>query len=134
MKPQKLFPILALTLAVITSFAFRSIEKKNTGTINCVYYAFTGSNPFDPFSWTKLSPQPTTWPVCPTPTYTLCAICVPVSEIYASNDPDYPCLPMVNDPLTRINEELDRALSSSPYWNFFNTIGGNLELAVEFKP
>jgi len=106
MKFKKLLPVLALLFAVVSSFAFRSIEKKNYLVTRCTWYTYNGSGSFFiPSNYTLTVNPP---PSCPN-ALNMCAICVRASQIYPHSDPTYPDLPKVDVPSLSIAQNINNA-------------------------
>lgn len=134
MKLKRLVPALALFAAVLSAFAFRSVEHKRFFAINCTYYDFLGGDPFDPNNYQLANPQPSIFPYCADPDNQLCAVCVKAVDIYESGD--WAGLPKVNDENSNIHDQLEAALAADPLADIFITsnAGADLEFAIEFKP
>jgi hypothetical protein len=117
-----------LLLAVITSFAFRPIEKK-FDTL-CTWFVFTGSpgEEHNPTKYREVSIDPG----CPDPEVILCAICVEPSEIYGTGTPNAG-LPKVDVPSTNIYQAINSALGAGNNISHFDG-SGNLIWAVELQP
>ena len=98
---------IVLLLAIGTSFAFRSAEKKERDVLSCVWYDYTAApgDEHNPLNFTLSVSQP---PSCPGAT-NLCAICVDPSEIYGPGGA-FPGLPEVDDENTFIKNIIDNAL------------------------
>jgi len=132
---KKLLPVIALLISVITSFAFRSVEKKNFLVTRCIWYTYTGGSLFVPSNYTLTVCPP---PYCPF-ALNMCAICVRASEIYADYDPIYPDLPMVDASNTSIRQSMAYANigSTTPptAQDVFvdDDLDGDLDEAVDLK-
>jgi hypothetical protein len=107
MKFKKIFPVLALLLAVCMSFAFRSVETKNYLALRCTWFRFDGAVGEEhlPNKYTDVG---TTEPTCGG-TNKLCAICVRPAQKYTSGD--FNGLPMVDDDTKSIYNSIDLALT-----------------------
>lgn len=112
-------------MAVVTSFAFRSVENSNAVRHNCVWFIYTPSQTIT-FASLAQAQTPSNWqfvatePNCGTPTNRLCAICVPPSEVYANADGTADDTPKV-DVAGPNPEETD---AHAELINAFNAISG----------
>jgi hypothetical protein len=107
MKFKKNLPILALLFAVVSSFAFRSVEQKNYLALRCTWFRFDGAVGEEHLP-NKYANGGTVEPTCGGANK-LCAICVKSSEIYTSGPNNG--LPMVDDDTTCIYAAIDEALN-----------------------
>jgi hypothetical protein len=138
MKFKKLLPVLALLFAVVTSFAFRSVEKKNFLVTRCTWYTYNGSGSLlIPSNYTIVSVN-NPLPTCPS-ALNMCAICVRASEIYPHSDPTYPDLPKVDVPTTSIAQNINNAhvgnITAPVAQDIFvdDDLDGDLDEAVDLK-
>jgi len=135
MKFKKLLPVLALLFAVITSFAFRSIERNIYLATSCTWFDFTGTagQEHDPSKYTATVTPP---PSCPDPAQQLCAICVRSSEKYTSGANNGK--PMVDDNTTSIYARINAALATPKHDIFVDDTPNNgvvdIDEAVDLKP
>jgi len=130
---KKLLPAIALIIAVISSLAFRPVEKKNYLATLCVWYDFVGvpGQEHDPSKYVLAVSLP---PSCPG-VQIMCAICVYPTEIYddASFPVAYRDKPMVDDVITNIYSLIDYALSSPKTDVYEYDFNNNIVDAVELK-
>lgn len=118
MRVKKLVPVLMFVMAVVTSFAFRSVENSKAVRHECVWFIYKSTA-----AQTLVAARtPSNWefsatePECGNPGNRLCAICVPEDEVYANGSGTADDTPKVDDSITPSDAytELGNAFTAGP--------------------